>query len=273
MLTVILAVLATSVQPAGPSPQPSAEPATLRGPVVAAHVDRVTLVSYDFNSRVRRPETSPEHAAVMLLKLAEEEQKKVDAVFAHRAEMLDRFVSENLMMLGELDTAHKAGDKLGELALLMDAFRKLNPMLSEGQLRDQVAAALPRAQGEEFRRIIGEYWKAIVDEGVRDSRAAGKKEARWQIDLWQRFEHLGKEIERSYERQAASGTLIVDYFLADLDLTAEQRATIQGLKVDMLQRTSFRPSEKDQQLLAVGALAYLNESQRAIVIKRITGKK
>ena len=70
-----------------------------------------------------------------------------------------------------------------------------------------------------------------------------------------------------------SGTLIVDYFLADLELSDEQRATIKGLKVDMLQRSGFRPSEKDQQMLAVGALAYLNEKQRETVIKRITGKK
>jgi hypothetical protein len=182
-------------------------------------------------------------------------------------------VAENLLMLGELDTAHKAGDKLGELALIVEGLRKLNPLLSEGQLRDQIAAALPRAEAETFRRIIGEYWKAIVDEGLRDSRAAGKKDVRWQIDLGQRVEHLGKEIERSYERQAASGTLIVDYFLADLELSDEQRATIKGLKVDMLQRSGFRPSEKDQQMLAVGALAYLNEKQRETVIKRITGKK
>src|SRR5678815_5524615 len=132
MLSMLSAAFIALVQPASAA-QP-AEP--LRGPVVAAHVDRVTLVSYDFNSRVRRPETSPEHAAVLLMKLGPELQAKVDGVFAHRAEMMDRFVAENLLMLGELDTAHKAGDKLGELALILEGLRKLNPLLSEGQVRD-----------------------------------------------------------------------------------------------------------------------------------------
>ena len=33
---------------------------------------------------------------------------------------------------------------------------------------------------------------------------------------------IGEEITRSYERQTASGTLFIDYLIADLDLSAEQ---------------------------------------------------
>jgi hypothetical protein len=178
MLTLILAVLATSIQPAGLSSQPTGEPATLRGPAVAAHVDRVTLVSYDFNSRVRRPETSPEHAAVLLMKLGPELQAKVDGVFAHRAEMMDRFVAENLLMLGELDTAHKAGDKLGELALIVGGLRKLNPAcLRRGSCGIR---SRRRCRGRRRSDVSGgssaSTGRRIVDEGL--ARFAGGGEER-----------------------------------------------------------------------------------------------
>ena len=116
------------------------------------------------------------------------------------------------------------------------------------------------------------YWSAAVKEGLRDARAAGKKDARWQIDLGERFKHLAEEIVRSFERQVASGTIAVDYLMNGLDLTPEQVRTINDFKLDMLQRTGAKPSEKDQQQLVVGALAYLNEKQRAEVIKRLSGK-
>ena len=254
--------------------QPRVEPppvAPLQGPVVSPRLDRPTLVHVDFNGRIRRPETSPEHAAVTLMRLPADLQAAADAVFARRADRLDHFVSENLLLLSQLDTAGKSGDKLDQLSLLFQGFQKLAPILEEGPLREQVAAALPQPEAARFRALVNEYWSAIIAEGVRDSAAAGKHEARWQIDLAQRFEHLGKEIERSFERQTASGTLFVDYFMSQLDLSPQQQATIEQLKLDMLSRTDFRPSEKDQQLLALGALAYLNQQQREIVIQRLKG--
>ncbi len=250
-------------------PQPQAP---LAGPVAAPAPARVSLVEYDFNSRLRRPETSPEHAAVLLLKLPPVARAKADQIFARRAELIDEFVSKNLFLLQELDTAGKAGDKLDQFVLLMHTLEQLRPVLAPGSLRDQVAAVLPAPDAVRFKAVVNEYWSAAITEGLRDARAAGTKDARWQIDLGERFKHLSEEIVRSYERQAASGTLIIDYFMTGLELSPEQVRTITALKLDMLQRTGMRPTEKDQQQLAVGALAYLNVQQRTKVLKKLTGK-
>jgi hypothetical protein len=244
----------------------------LAGPVASPPVERISLVRYDFNSKLRRPEATPEEEAVGLMELPKEARARVDEVFARRAAGIDRFVSGNLFLLQELDTAGKAGDKWGQFVLVMRAVDELKPVLGAGQLRDQVARVLPAAEAGKFRALVDEYWAAAVRESVHEARAAGKKDARWQVELGERFRHLTEEIVRSYERQAASGTLFVDYFMANLDLSEEQVKVINGLKLEMLQRTNMRPSEKDQQQLAIGALAYLNERQRGVVLKRLTGK-
>src|SRR5712675_1183736 len=104
MLSVILIAAATLAQPVS----------ALSGPAVAPAPDHRSLVQYDFNSRLRRPETSPEHAAVLLLKLPATEQAKADEVFTRRAAMIDAFVAKNLFLLQELDTAGKAGNKFDQ---------------------------------------------------------------------------------------------------------------------------------------------------------------
>ena len=74
------------------------------------------------------------------------------------------------------------------------------------------------------------------------------------------------------KRQTAAGTLFVDFFMSNLDLSEEQTRAINGLKLEMLRRTNMRPTENDQQQLAIGALAYLNERQRTTVLRRLSGK-
>ena len=120
--------------------------------------------------------------------------------------------------------------------------------------------------------MVDEYWRAAVDEAAADGRAAGKKDPRWAVDLGERFKSLAEEIARSFARQETGGTLFVDYFMYDLALSDEQRRTINGLKLDMLERCGGKPGEEDQKRLAIGALAYLNQAQRAAVIRRLTGK-
>lgn len=246
--------------------------APLAGPAAASRAERPTLVQRDFNQRLRRPETTPERAALNLLKLSPDSLAAAESVLDRRAAAIDRFVTENLFLLQELDTASKAGDKLDVAILILRAVDAIRPVLAYGTLRDQVVAALSPDDAARFAAVFDEYWSAAVDESHRESREAGKKEARWAIDLGERFKHLGEEIARSFERQLASGTVFVDYYLQGLDLTDEQRGSINALKLDMLERTAFKPSEKDQQQLAVGALAYLSAAQRTIVLKRITGK-
>jgi hypothetical protein len=250
-----------------------AQPGPLAGPAVGARATRTTLVSYDMNGRLRRPETTPEEAAAGLMGLTPALKSRVDEVLARRAGQIDRFVAENLLMLQELDTAGKAGDRFGQVRLVLLAYHRLKPVLEAGPMEDQVAAALPGSEAGRFRALVDEYWRAAVDEAAADGKAKGKRGPRWAVDLGERLRHLGEEIARSFARQQAAGTLFVDYFMYDLGLTDEQRRTINGLKLDMVERSGGKASEEDQKRLAIGAMAYLNEAQRAKVIARLTGKK
>jgi hypothetical protein len=270
LLAVLAVTLATLTPPPGAAQPPPVGP--LGGPRVARQATRPTLLSYDLSGRVRRLQTAPEIAAIELLHLAPGLQAGVDAVVGARAAAMDRFVSENLLLLSQLDTASKANDRLGAAVLLLEGFNKLRPALKDGPLRDRIARALPPAAAARFHALYSEYWSALVAESVRDNRAQGKHDPRWAIDLGEHLKELGQEITRAYERQAASGTLFIDYLLSDLDLSDRQRRTIETLKLDMLARTNMRPSEKDQKQLGLGILAYLNERQRLKVIKKIAGR-
>src|SRR5438093_102916 len=104
MLAIVLSAALVLGQPGTPTP--------LAGPAVAPAEPRATLVSFDLNGRVRRLESSPEAAALALLKLPEGARAKAEAVIAERAAAIDRFVGENLLLLSQLDTATKAGGKI-----------------------------------------------------------------------------------------------------------------------------------------------------------------
>lgn len=249
-----------------------AQPAQpLAGPEVVTRGPRQTLVSRDFNNRLRRPETTPEVAALELLDLPPAIRAAADEVVAARTAAIDRFVSENLLLLGEIDTASKAGRKLEAAALLLKAVQALAPALEGGPLAERIARALPPEHAAKYRAICDEYWNAAIDEALATARADGQVQTGWQAGLGERLRHFGEEIARSYERQAAAGTLFIDFLLAGLDLTPEQRGIIGDLKIDMLERTGMRPSEQDQGRLALGILAYLNPAQRRIVLDRIAG--
>jgi hypothetical protein len=258
---------------AAAQPQPTSPPsAPLAGPTVATHVTCATLVSYDMSGRLRRLDTAPEQAALALLDLPADARARADAVVAERAAAIDRFVSDNLLLLSQLDTATKAGNALDKTLTLLQAYGRVRPVLQGGPLRDRIIAALPPPHAERFRAVFDEYWTALVSDSLNENHAQGKHDQRWQVDLGERFNHLGQEVARSFERQSASGTIFVDYLLADLDLTPDQRQIVQTLKMDMLERTNLRPTEEDQKRLGLGILSYLNERQRIAVLKRITGR-
>jgi hypothetical protein len=271
LLTMVVALGQPAQQAAseGVPRQPGTPDPPLAGPAVAPRHDRPTLVERDFSNRLRRPQSTPEEAALSLFTLDAVTKARIDAILAARAAAMDRFVSGNLLLLGELDTAGKAGDTLDQLATLAELVRRLRPVLDNGPLEARIAAALPPDAAPRFRALLAEYWRAVIKEGVAESRTRGKNDPRWAVHLGERLRHLGEEIARSYERQAAAGTIGLDYLLSDLDLSDEQRATMLSLKIDFLERTDFKPTEKQQQLFIAGALGYLNHEQRAKVLAKI----
>jgi hypothetical protein len=242
----------------------------LAGPEVKLS-DRSGVVQHEMSGRVVRPEKTAEEAVADRLQLSKEDRERVGRVVAERAAAIDRFVSENLLLLNQLDTVGKAGSLRDKLVIGLEAVSKLGAAVRGKRLRDAILAELPEDQAVKFRVMLREYWRAIHDEGKvvkpQDPPPA------WAAHLGESLASLGREIARSFERQSVSGTVFVDYLLSGLDLNEQQKELVRELKLDMMERTGMRASEEDQKKLAISIAAYLTQAQRAKVIERVGGAK
>lgn len=241
----------------------------LGGPVVRER-PRDAIVEQDMRGRVVRPGVPIEKAVVERLELSPEVRERVERVLGRRAAAIDRFVSENLLMLSQFETVQTAGKPAERVALILESVQKLGEAIGGRSLREEIGRELPVEQARVFSAELRRYWRALHEEG----RALKPKDPPppWAVFLGESFASLGREIVASVERQTASGTLVVDYLLSGLDLSEQQQRVVRELKLDLLERTGMRPSEQDQQQLVVGVAAYLNKMQREKVIERIGGK-
>lgn len=244
----------------------------LGGPVVKSITRAATLVEFDFNGRVRRPEATPEEAAVGLLKLSEDVRDRVVRIFAEQADALDRFVAENLDLLGQLDTASKAGAKGDQFRLGLILVEKTRPLREKGLLRDRVAAALPSDAGAEFGRMLDDYWNAVIAEGKQKPKEDGSTPGWLEVVIQERAAGFLREIERSFQRQSSMGTLYMDAFFKGLDLTPAQRERFRSMAMDLALRNDFKVSEEQQGKLLLGASGFLTPAQLEVVARRLRGE-
>lgn len=257
------AALATDPKPA------AAQPPALAGPKVAPKAEPQGIVSVDFNGEVRRPEMTPEEAAIARLDLDDAIKARVRAIINKRDAIIDDFVSGNLDLLTKFGAAAGGNDKLDQAMLGLEAFQKLAPLREGGSLWEQVKAALPEEPAKKFDALMNEYWDAIVAEGKRTKNDKGKERTRFEIVIAERLAILGKEIERSFARQQYSGGIVIGYFTQDLNLTDAQKARVRQMSLEFARKTDFNATEDQQQKLLLELMSILNEEQRAKVIKRL----
>jgi hypothetical protein len=246
-----------------------AQPEPLAGPPVKTAA-RSGIVQHEMSGRVVRPEKTVEEAAADRLGLSAEVRARVDRVVAERAVAIDRFVTENLLLLNQLDTVGKAGSLRDKVVVGMEAVTRLGAAVQGRSLKQAILAQLPEGEARKFRALLREYWRAIHEEGKlikpQDPPPA------WAAHLGESLASLGREIARSFERQAASGTVFVDYLLSGVELNEEQKELVRDLKLDMMEKTGMRASEEDQKKLVISIAAHLTPAQRGKVMERVKGK-
>ncbi len=265
MLGLLLAagLMAQPVTSGGPLGGP------LSGPRVA-HKEREGIVQTEMSGRVRRPETLIEQAALDRLALSTEVRARVDKVLVARAAGIDRFVTENFVLLGQAQTVGAAGTVKEKVTLFLVGLHKISAAVGGQSLKERIAAELPSEDAQKFRAMLREYWKAVHVEAV-NAKPHDPPPA-WATYLGESLGSLGQEIARSFQRQESSGTLIVDYLTAGLDLTEKQQEIIREMKLEMMERTGMKADAEEQKKLAIGVAAYLNEKQRDKLMERIVGK-
>lgn len=255
MALVLVAVLGVAGEP------------PLSGPRIGPDPVVISLVETDYAGKVRRVDGTPEEAALALLELRPAERASAERVLQSRARLLDDIVRENLLLLNKIDTASKAGRKLETLLSLVELYAKFRPIRDRGLLHDEIEAALPAGARGEFNRLVGEYWEAIVAEGVREGRPGGQG-ARVEVVLRERFEIFGRELERSFRRYEMTAVEdVLDRTLRGLNLTADQqRAT--GPIVDRLAEAIRADApEKERGAIVVQLMAFLTAEQQAKLIE------
>lgn len=267
---------------------PAAATSPLAGPKLTDKESRPhTLIERDFDGKIKRLETSPEEAAVALLKLSPQERAAADLAIASRAADIDALVTDHLLdivRIGGQFQADRPGDRA---AAIREAYQLSGPILAKGRLIDRVSAALPETQRERYLALVDEYKKAVGDEEIRLARAGKSDDVEFSAEVNKNptnliglrmrarvkleLESFVKEIQRSAERIIAEKQGKGDEFLSKLQLTPEQESKIQGIYADLAGKYGLKePPKQVQAVLFVRVLGILTPEQRkqALVLIR-----
>lgn len=234
----------------------------LAGPSVNTGDKRSTIVQQDFDGHVKLPEPSPEVAAIALLSLDDGTRKKVDEVLARRERTLTRFLGSNLLLLQQLDTAGKSGDKLGTALLAVKAAQELKPLTAAGPLQQQVARVLPPDQARRFDGLMREFWDAVVADRRRVKKPDGKLPGRVEIMAQVKLESLGREIEHALKGMLGSGDLLYRVFLKGITLDEEQGERVRQILEVYLKQSKGDATEQQNQQLFLGVMGCLRPDQQ-----------
>lgn len=250
------------------APAPSVNP--LSGPAVVDGAEPGpggSLVQRDFDGKVRKLDERPEAAALRLLELSEEERSATDAVLAERSALLDKLVSDNLLLLTRLQTARSGGDAAERRAVFAEAREVFAPLSAKGSLEDQLARGLTPENAERFRAMCREYWAALIDEpdmtsgergGMGAGMAAGRGGAMARVGL----EALGAEIKGAYDRVSGERLERLEQFTSELQLTPEQQGTIRNLFIQHAQETQRKATGLQKAALFLKIRRELTPEQR-----------
>lgn len=249
----------------------SAQDAPLAGPALAGAEREPSLVRVDYEGRVRRLEVPPEEAALELLGLDAGTLAAARRVLSERAAVLDRIVLENLELFPQFAAAEQAGDRLGQLRLFMEFVRITEPLRQRGMLDEELRTVLPEGVRARFERLVSDYWRAAAAERVQRAKAEGATVRAGEAMRQERFDALGRELERSYARLSASESFFVEYLLRGLDLSEHQEKRIRAIIGEYDARAMRGATEAEQAEAFLGVIALLNEKQRAAFLERLKG--
>ncbi len=270
VVAMALLVFAATRWAAGSPPAPSASPAdgtdALRGPEVSGAAARPTLVSRDFDGRVRPLEAHPAEAAVALLDLDEEAQRRVATVLDERARALDAVVMNNLETLTQIETAAENGQVLTLLKIAWQLHREFRAEYGTQPVHERLAASLPADQAAELERLVDEYVEALVRaETGEDANRVDRYFARRGVMI----ELFAKDVERAFQRISMDdpdGAEAFERLLGRLEPTGELEARIREMAERFYFETRGMPSKQDEVELIMGIYDTLDDArQRRLV--------
>lgn len=248
----------------------TAETRSLAGPGVDA-ADPYTLVVYEYGGDLQELGLPPAEAALDLLVLDEETAERIAHMLNERAMLAEQLIIDNFDLISQGDSIESSDNKLEQGLFLVQVLQALYPLIERGPLEDEIRPLLPAMVVSEFDSLLDEYWHAVGKSKVMQARARGEKLRLRKAVREARGNQLEKEVELAAERALESERFAIDYLCRGLDLTDGQQDRIKTLLIDYTTRTMGEPAEADTERLFGEVLAYLNETQRTELIKRIKG--
>ncbi|MBX3358669.1 MAG: hypothetical protein KF745_09595 [Phycisphaeraceae bacterium] len=266
-------------KPASTPADPTSDGSALKGPAVTAAAVAPTLVQRDFSGKVVRLETNPAEAAVRVMPLDAASRAAVDRILLERSRLLDQLVTENLQTISLLHNAREAGDKAEATRLVQELAAKAKPLRDRGVLAQELIAALPPDEGKELKRMVQEYWKAVVDEDLakpaseREDKSPGATRMAGVRDSARtEFARIaGQEIKSAYERTIGQQSRDFDALIAQLSLTPAQESKVRKIVGDSFNKSFGKATPNERAQVFWKVYAELDETQKKQILERIGG--
>ena len=242
----------------------------LAGPGIPA-TDPHTLVVYEYGGTLQPLGLPPAEAALDLLDLDTETAERIARVLTERAMLAEQLIIDNFDLVSQGETIDSSENELEKGLFVFQVLQALYPLIERGPLEEEIRPLLPPMIAHEYNAILNEYWRALGKSRVEEAKAKGYTLRLRKAIREARAQQIEKEVELAAERALESERFAIDYLLKGLDLTDAQQARIKTLIIDYTTRTMGDASEQDTERLFGEVLAYLNETQRTIIIERIKG--
>ena len=269
-------------EPASRADAGPADPAVLAGPKVHEGAAGKSLVSKDYEGKLRPLDTTAEEAALALLDLDTTTRAKADAILTAHAARLDAIVADNLGLLIRLETS-KGGPREAYIAVLRELVEKLRPLRDKGGLRVEIGRVLSAEQKARFDGLLKEYWDAAITEAINadesksesgDGPGAGGAEGpRRRATVKVTLVAAGQEVKRSFDRQIAAREAGFKDFSQRLDLSPEQDARVRKIFADQYIETLGKPAPEQRRAAVLKAFAELSPQQRLKLASELLGTK
>ncbi len=132
------------------------EPDPMSGPKVQPKAGEPTLIKYDLNGKLVRPEVSPDEAALELIGLDAGEKEAVNQILVGRAAIMDGLVADNLPLLLKFQGVRTGDTPKEQMQALKDLTKVFEPIREMGSSARPGCAAdgSPREGGIKYKQIL-----------------------------------------------------------------------------------------------------------------------
>jgi hypothetical protein len=245
----------------------------MTGPKVQPKAGEPTLIKYDVNGKLVRPEVSPDEAALEFIGLDAGEKEAVQQILVGRAAIMDGLIADNLHLLLKFQGVRTGDTPKEQMQALKDLTKVFEPVREMGPLRTQVEPHMAPEKAAKYKQILQDYWAALTQEDEVTLKAKGQPMTPSQIRGYETMLAFASEVKRSYDRQIAAKTDQLNDLLAKLGTTPKQDAKIRALTGDYFLKSPGKPTMQQKRELIQAILKELNDDQRMTLLKELYSAK